>query len=340
MGSRWKRLGPAMRLDSAEYESTPKDYEIEGLYATDTGDLVEAVSFDMTFREMVDGVLKTYPYEQQARYDRSVSLEDLVAEVPACYLRFYDTYNHKQGNPKSWEAVFRAHVLRCVKGWKNATALYRYLKEKPFLCTQLGFKDIPDQSTLWRGWEDRLGDVQDAVRTAAEVVVDIARYHDIAAPEPEFLPDQPTGRVTRSKSKDTLAREKAREVWKGAKPIVEDCFSLDRGDNASIPEGAFWEQQSYLGMRTDMHPNDGAQSFAEDSTRRRTPSGDSHRLQTRTLGVERIRTMLRETARTLVARAKSKDKMGRKQMAAIDITKGNPWGGQVTRDSNGKNKEP
>lgn len=204
----------------------------------------------------------------------------------------------------------------------------------------MGFDGIPNQSTLYRAWDDRLEDVHDGVRDAAKVVVDIARYHDIPAPEPEFLPDQPTETVTRSKSKDTLAREKAREVWKGAKPIVEDCFHLDRGDNASIPEGAFWEQQSYLGMRTDMHPNDGAQSFAADSTRRKTPSGDSHRLQTKTLGVERIRTMLRETGRTLVARAKSKDKMGRKQMTAIDFTKGNPWSGHVERDSSGQNQEP
>ncbi|MFP8954779.1 transposase [Natrialbaceae archaeon A-arb3/5] len=294
----------------------------------------------MTFKEMVDGVLRSYPYQQQIRYDRSATLEDLVSEVPACYLRFYDTYDHQQGDPKPWEAVFRAHVLRCVKGWKNATKLYRYLKQNPFLCTQLGFEDIPDQSTLWRAWEDRLGNVQEAVRDAAEIVVDIARYHDIPAPEPEFLPDQPTGMVTKSKSKDTLAREKAREVWKGAKPIVEDCFHLDRGDNASIPEGAFWEQQAYLGMRSDLHPNDGAGNFAQDSTRERTPSGDSHRLQTKNLGVERIRTMLRETARTLVARAKSKDKMGRKQMAALDLTKGNPWGGKVTRNSSGENQEP
>ena len=338
--SRWERIGPPILIDSAGYESTPKDYEVEGLYATNTGDIIMARSFDQTFREMVNGVLESYPYEQQYHYDRSTSLEDLVANVPASYLRFYDSYDHAQGEPKPWDAVFRAHVLRCVKGWKNVTALYRYLKQEPFLCTQLGFEDIPDQSTLWRAWENRLVDVQEAVRDAAEVVVDIARYHDIPAPEPEFLPNQPTETVTTSKSKDTLAREKARQVWKGAKPIVTDCFNLDRASNASVPEGAFWEQHAYIGMRTDMHANDGAQSFAEDSTRRRTPSGDSHRLQTKTLGIARVRRMLRETARTLVARAKSKDKMGREVMAAIDITKGQPWGGEVERDRSGSNHDP
>jgi putative transposase len=60
-------------------------------------------------------------------------------------------------------------------------------------------------------------------------------------------------------------------------------------------------------------------------------------LHTTTLGVDRVRTMLQETSRTLVARAKSKDKMGRKQMAAIDITKGSPWGGPVEHDDDGNN---
>ena len=50
--------------------------------------------------------------------------------------------------------------------------------------------------------------------------------------------------------------------------------------------------------------------------------------------------MLRETARKLVNRAKSEDKMSREVMAAIDITKGNPWSGDVERDSNGRNQEP
>ena len=54
----------------------------------------------MTFREMVNGFLNTYPREQQVRHDRSVTLKDLVAKIPARYLRFYDTYDHTQGDPK------------------------------------------------------------------------------------------------------------------------------------------------------------------------------------------------------------------------------------------------
>jgi len=98
--SRWKWLGPTKNIESASYESTPRDYPVDGLYGSDDGTLVRAASFDMTFREMVDGALKTYPREQQVRHNRSVTLEDLVTEVPVSYLRFYDEYDHNQGHPK------------------------------------------------------------------------------------------------------------------------------------------------------------------------------------------------------------------------------------------------
>jgi putative transposase len=44
--------------------------------------------------------------------------------------------------------MFRAHVLRLVKGWKHEQALHTYLKQKPFLTGEMGFDSIPDQSTL------------------------------------------------------------------------------------------------------------------------------------------------------------------------------------------------
>ena len=52
------------------------------------------------------------------------------------------------------------------------------------------------------------------------VVVDIAQYHGIPVPEFEFLPDQPSDMVTTSESKDTLADEKAREVWKDSSLLL------------------------------------------------------------------------------------------------------------------------
>ena len=53
-----------MRLDNADYASTPADYEVDGVFSTNDGDLVEAYPVDLTFREMVNGALESYPREQ------------------------------------------------------------------------------------------------------------------------------------------------------------------------------------------------------------------------------------------------------------------------------------
>jgi putative transposase len=50
--------------------------------------------------------------------------------------------------------------------------------------------------------------------------------------------------------------------------------------------------------------------------------------------------MLRETTRMLIARARHNNELVGKLWVAIDITKGNPWTGQVERDDDGHNVEP
>lgn len=340
--SRFYRLceDPIPHNGAKHTTSVPKDYPFEGFFAAKNGERTNANPMDMTFAEMNESLLETVPKEYQFRYNRLPTLDELVFKVVPQYLKFYDPYDHEQGDPKPFDAIFRAHVLRLVKGWNHEQALATYLEAYPWLTQQLGFDSVPDQSTLWRGWENRLRDIHEAVHDAAEVVIDVARRHDIPAPDKEFLPNKPTEAVTTSKSKDTLTREKSREVWQGAKPIVMDCFELSRADNAYIPEGAFWEQHAYFGMRSELHPNDGAGNFGQESSRDLTPGGDHHRGELATIGIERVRTMLRETARTLLARAKSRHDLDRGLTLAADITKGNPWKGEVTRDSSGQSKEP
>jgi putative transposase len=335
-----EQWSPTTPDESLTHTTTPMDYAVEGFYERSDGEVAKARPFGMSYREMVRGVIHTRPNIYEMKHDELPSLEWLIAQVPAFYLKFLDDYDHSQGSPKPWEAIFRAHVLRLVKGWKHDTALRTYLKAKPFLVTELGFDDIPDQSTLWRAWNDRLEPVHEAVREAAEVVVESAREHGIPAPDPEFMPDrngldEPTDDET-----EALAEDKAKEVWQQAKPFVTDCFELQRGDNATIPEGSWWEAHAYYGMRQDMHANGGASSFRQDTTRDLIPSGDSHRYQLKKLSVEDVRRMLRETARAMVARARSRKQLDGEVMAAIDITKGHPWTGQVDRDSDGDLKEP
>lgn len=99
-----------------ERVSTPKDYGVSGVFVSSDKRLVKAWTMDMTYREMADGVLATKPARWEHHYGELPTLEELIAEVPADYVQFYDPYDHSEGHPHPWEAVFRAHVLRVVKG--------------------------------------------------------------------------------------------------------------------------------------------------------------------------------------------------------------------------------
>jgi len=84
---------------------------------------------------------------------------------------------------------------------------------------------------------------------------------------------------------------------------------------------------AYAGMRSEMYTQGGAESFLLDSQRDRTPSGSVHRHHLGKLDVPEVRSMLQETTRALVARARHRDELVGELQAAIDITKGNPFRG-------------
>jgi putative transposase len=341
-GSAWSHIldtpEPVEDVDLRK-RTVPVDFGPVGVFARSDGkEARKTYHVDLTFKEMVEGIY-TGKGPRMELEGKEYDVEDLVAEAPAKYLELQDQYDHSQGDPYPWDAIFRAHVLRLVKGWKHEKALHTYLKKRPFLVADLGFDSIPNQSTLWRAWEDRFTDeVKEAIRITAEIAVEHARKHDAPAPDPDFLPEMDIDDDD-DETAEALARDKARQVWRQAKPFVTDCFELDRADNASIPEGAWWEQHAYMGMRSDMYANAGAQSFAEDTTREKTPSGDSHRYQLKDLDIEDVRRMLRESTRAMTARARSQKQLGG-QLVAIDITKGFEWTGQVMRNTDGELKEP
>jgi IS4 transposase len=85
-------------------------------------------------------------------------------------------------------------------------------------------------------------------------------------------------------------------------------------------------------MRENIYAQSGQHSFYIDSQRDRTPSASNHRYQIGKLTVEEIRSMLHETNRMLIARARHNAELVGKLWAAIDITKGNPWTGKIKRD--------
>jgi IS4 transposase len=229
-------------------------------------------------------------------------------------------------------------------GWREKR-LVRYFEETPDMAHAYGFEHTdnetgmsrsthPKQSRLWELWNNSFPVVtKKFCRAVAEALVAFARERGIPAPDEVFQPEESD--ATSQRSETRLVADTTEDVWEKAKPFVTDCFHLNRGDNWQIHENAFWEQHAFMGMREDMYAEGGHGSFYSDTQRRRAPSGSNHRYQIEKLTVEEMRTMLRETNRPLIARARRNSELVRKLCAAIDITKGNPFTGQITRDEGG-----
>ena len=71
--------------------------------------------------------------------------------------------------------------------------------------------------------------------------------------------------------------QRADELTDHAQRRIFPAFTFDRAKQASIPEDAFWELQTYLGLGEGLCANEGARSFITESTRERTPLGHVHR---------------------------------------------------------------
>ncbi|MFU8869050.1 transposase [Natronococcus sp.] len=289
----------------------------------------------------------------------SPGIEDLIGALDVRLNDWrtpHDEYEDFPDDRADWHRNFtpllpwiRAHVLRLVKGWRSKK-LSGFLRENPNLALKYGFRksgdglgrytaDAPKQSRLWEMWHKEFPEIlREACRKITEDVVTQARHRDIPVPDPVFRPKERNS--TSEPSKRQLRIKRTREVWQQAKPFVTDTFSLKRADNAEIHENAFWENQAYCGMREEMYAQDGSDNFAADTSRDRVPSGSNHRHQVQKLGVDEVRSMLRETTRMLVARARRNSELSGDLWAAIDITKGNPWHGEVERDDDGSLEEP
>ena len=112
--------------------------------------------------------------------------------------------------------------------------------------------------------------------------------------------------------------------------IVFPVFSLDRGDGCEIHENAYWDLQTYLGLRESLAANEGARSFVHESTRERTPLGHAHREQLHDLSIEQIREMYRQAVRQLLDEGAETEEFFRPGVVAIDITEADPFTGDRT----------
>ena len=261
-------------------------------------------------------------------------VEALVCDLPVDHLTFiaHDSLAPYSG-PYPMALLVRACLLKEINGW-DETALHDRLQAYPSLRRQLGFETLPNQSTFWRAWNERFSvDLRDAVRECADAIVTAARVYEVPLPD-RIGSAEPDGSDADSRPEHQLVAEKTDGVWQQAKPFVTDAFALDRGPNWEIHENAFWEQHAYMGMREDMYARSGPASFSLDTTRERIPTGSIHRYQIGKLSVEEIREMLRNTTRMLIARARQNGELDGTVMAAIDVTKGFPFTGDVDDHEN------
>lgn len=172
-------------------------------------------------------------------------VEEAVCHVPLSPDNIgYDVTDwHYKEHP---EPLLRAHLLRIVKGWSGETALVDYLNDNPDLVAALGFADGPaSKSTLWRVWnQDRLSDDhKQVIRTIGQVIVNVAREHDVPAPDEVFHPDPSVDAPDSVAQDDDTVRNrtvtKTREVWQQAKPLITDNYNIPRGENTEIHDNAF-----------------------------------------------------------------------------------------------------
>jgi hypothetical protein len=259
-------------------------------------------------------------------------IEETICYLPLDPWKFgYDvTAWHSKREP---QALLRAHLLRIVKGWRGETALHNYLTEHPALVEELGFENgAASKATLWRVWNtDRLSDSHKAVlRTIGQVLVNVAREHDIPAPDEVFHPDPGVDAPEGVEQNDQTVRHrtiaKTREVWQQAKPMVTKNYTIPRAENTEIHVNAFLEGNAFIGSREEMYAEDGTWNFAAETTRDRVQSGSTHRYHLQKISPDTAREMHRETTQELIKRARRDAELVGGVTVAIDITKSNPTG--------------
>jgi IS4 transposase len=260
------------------------------------------------------------------------TVEPFVSTLPLAYVRF-DAHDRYAGSTSyEMETLFRLFLLKECYGWDHETALVEYLTQHPELCEQIGLQSVPDQSTLWRSWHHRFtAELQDTVETAARTILIKAQNAGVSVPrEPDRQSRRYDTEDTESDPSDQTVLEQAETVTNRVSDVVFPAFSLDRGERCEIHENAYWDLQTYLGLRENLAANEGARSFIHESNRERTPLGHAHREHVRDLSIEQIREMYRQAVGRLLHRVAETEEFFRAGIVAIDITEDDPFTGDRT----------
>ncbi|WP_122090930.1 transposase [Halalkalicoccus subterraneus] len=269
-------------------------------------------------------------------HDAHNSVEQFVCSLPLAYFRFEAHNQYTRLTRYEMDTLFRLFVLKELHGWEHETALVEYLDTSPNLRECLGLESVPDQSTLWRSWHNRFTtDLRETVATAARTILIKAQNAGVSVPRnpDRKLPQRDTDTEELVPDEQTVL-EQAEPVTDHINRIVFPAFSLDRGDGCEIHENAYWDLQTYLGLRERLAANEGARSFVYESTRDRTPLGHAHRDHIRDLSIEQIREMYRQAVNRLLDEVAETEQFVRAGIVAIDITENDPFTGNRTGHEN------
>ena len=260
------------------------------------------------------------------------SVKEFVCVLPLAYFRFSAHDRYAGPTRYQMDTLFRVFVLKELHGWEHETALVDYLRNRPELCEQLEFETIPDQSTLWRSYHERFtADLRETVETAARTILIRAQNAGVSVPrEPARKLRNHDGESGASEPDDQTVLEQAETITDHVCRVVFPAFSLDRGEVCEIHENAYWDLQTYLGLRENLAANEGARSFAYESTRDRTPLGHSHREHIRDLSIDQVREMYQQAITRLLNEVAETGQFFRAGIVAIDISEADPFTGDRT----------
>jgi len=260
------------------------------------------------------------------------SVDEFVVHYPVAYVEFGLHDRYSGATQYEMAQLFRLFLLRELHGWTHETALVTYLTHYPELNEQLALETIPDQSTLWRSWHNRFtAKLRETVQAAARTILIKAQNAGVAVPrEPERQLPFHCDEQVESDTDNQAILDEAATVTDHLSRIVFPAFSLNRDNGCEIHENAYWDFQTYLGLRERLAANEGARSFVYESTRDRTPLGHIHREHIRDLSIEQIRDMYRRAIQRLLNEISETEEFLRAGIVAIDITEADPFTGDRT----------
>ncbi len=265
-------------------------------------------------------------------HDQHNSIEQFVCSLPLEYFRFDAHDRYASSARYEMDSLFRVFVLKELHGWDHETPLVEYLDSHPKIREELGLGRVPDQSTLWRSWNQRFTiDLRETVEAAARTILIKAQNEGVAVPrEPKQKFRHRLDDSEDSEIDDKTVLEQAAKLTDHVSRIVFPAFSLERGEGCEIHENAYWGLQTYLGLREGLAANEGARSFVYESSRERTPLGHAHRDHIRNLSIPEVREMYRQAIRQLIDEVAETEQFFRAGIVAIDITEADPFTGDRT----------